>query len=113
MLRTISILFLSVTVASTAFAADSLLRDPTQPPDVQQLVASVVGKDGLIVSSITYGKTRKHAVVNGKAVVVGDKIGNVTVVSIMPDAVRFRDASEEFEVPLLKSEIKSFKSQKE
>ena len=104
-------LFFLMSVAN-ADVANTTMRDPTQPSNIKDTAQSV-GKSGLVVSSIVYGKYRKHAIVNGEVVGVGDKIGDIEVVAVDPDSVRFKDAEGEFDVPLLKLEVKTFKDKKE
>lgn len=93
--------------------ANAELRDPTKPPGANETTPSQIGKGGLVVSSIVYGKRRKHATINGEVLGVGDKVGNIEVVGITPDSVRFKDEEGEFDIPLLKSGVKISKIKKE
>lgn len=52
---------------------------PAEPPPPRE--------PDVVVNSILYSSTRRLAMVNGRTVRVGQRIGGVTVVDILPDAI--------------------------
>jgi hypothetical protein len=80
--------FAAFVFLSAGALAETDLPDPTQPPagvfipqgEGQSGAASPGG--GLILQSVLISPTRKAAIISGKTLALGDKIGNANVVSI-------------------------------
>ena len=85
--RTIT-LMLAALPATGALAADDSLRDPTRP-DTATVPAAVEHAPTVryVVSAIFYSSDRRVAVVNGRAVSVGDRLGAARVVAIGPESL--------------------------
>ena len=104
------LLLIDVTVAQGA----APMRDPTKPPDYkeQSQSAEAIGRESLVVNTIIYSKQRKVAVVNGQFLQAGDKISGFEVVEITPQMVRFKGEEGEFELSLVKHDVKTRSKQK-
>jgi MSHA biogenesis protein MshK len=73
------------------------LVDPTQPPGASAPSgpgASPSGAFGPVLSSIVLGPHRRFAVIDGREVRVGDKVGDARLVAIDADSVRLRAGRE-------------------
>ena len=89
-MKTISLL--AVLLATSAPAAAQVLVDPMRPAtaghgDAEVAAARSVGP---VLEQIVLGDGRKFAVISGRRVAVGDKLGDATVVSIGPDQVTLK-----------------------
>ena len=103
----IFLFFLLICFAAAA-SAETTMRDPTKPPDYNDPNVVVgIGKDGLVVSAIIYSKQRKVALVNGEFHQAGDEVAGFKIIEINPNAVRFKGEEGEFDVPLVKREVKT------
>jgi MSHA biogenesis protein MshK len=70
------------------------LSDPTQPPSFSGLPAeSPAAPGGPALQSILVGPGRRHAVIDGRQVKVGDRVGDARIVAIDFDAVRLREGT--------------------
>lgn len=109
-----NVLFFGLTTVLSGMPLVTIaLEDPTQPPG---FVSSANGTgSGQVpawqVSSILIAKDRRLAVVNGKTVKRGEKVGGARVVSISPTAVRLRNSVETFTVKLLPAQVKSVREE--
>ena len=72
---------------SARAAADSLV-DPTRPPQASD-AASAPLQDGLRVEAVLRSKERDLAIVNGKIVRAGDRVGGVQIEAILVDGIRY------------------------
>ena len=68
-----------VAVANLCLGAD-LLRDPTRPYTARELTAATAPH--FVVNAIIISSERRVAIVNGRRVGIGDKVGNATVIAI-------------------------------
>lgn len=79
------------------------LPDPTRPP--QRFIAPVasgsVEPKSWQLGSILIAPQRRVAVINGRPLSVGDRVGGAKVIGIEPDRVRLRQGSKEFVLNLL------------
>jgi MSHA biogenesis protein MshK len=76
-------------LSMTAEAAGAeRLADPTRPPDART-VSSVPAPDALRVEAVLRSTQRDLAIVNGKLVRAGDRIGSARIEAILPDGVRY------------------------
>lgn len=68
------------------------LRDPMRPP--QRAVARNSAVSGVpVVSAVFIGATHRAAIVNGKLVHVGDRLGAYTIVALLDDGIRYQSGS--------------------
>ena len=87
-----------------AAANDSLvgLPDPTRPSSaVGDGDGVATGVHGLVLQSVLIAPQRRVAVINGKTLAVGERIGDVTVAAIRPHEVVVKRASGEFTLRLV------------
>ena len=73
------------------------LSDPMQPPAVMAPAGAATGEQtlggGLVLQSTLLSKGRRIAMIDGKPMKVGDRIGRARIVSIDPGAVTLREAN--------------------
>lgn len=73
------------------------LSDPMRPPAYAAPEGGAAGElpsgGGLVLQSTLLSKGRRIAVIDGKPVKVGDRIGKARIVSIDPGAVTLREAN--------------------
>lgn len=69
------------------------LADPTRPPSVAGLAVmdSGGGASGPVLQSILLSSKRRLAVIDGRVVKVGDRIGEARIVAIDYDSVKISD----------------------
>ena len=80
------------------------LRDPMRPP--QRAVArngAVAGAP--VVSAMFIGATHRAAIVNGKLVHAGDRLGAYTIVALLADGIRYQSGSIVREQRLVASDL--------
>ena len=84
----IGLMSLSVAMPSVAQA----LADPTRPPNTMETSAaeSGAGTSGPVLKSILLSSNRRLAVIDGRTVNVGDRVGNARVIAIDTDSVKLR-----------------------
>jgi MSHA biogenesis protein MshK len=91
--------------AAPVFAEESLagLPDPTRPSFAQGdgTEGSASGQHGLVLQSVLIGPQRRLAVINGRTLAVGERIGDVTVAVIHPHEVVLKRTSGEFTLRLV------------
>jgi MSHA biogenesis protein MshK len=73
-----------------AVSADTL-RDPTRPPDAQSAFVAP-GSQPIRVEAILSSRERMLAIVNGKVVRAGDRIGDARIDEVMNDGIRYTRA---------------------
>jgi len=83
--------FALLSAGGPAFA--QALADPTRPPNLSGLPSGAAGASvsGPVLQSIVLSPERKIAVISGKLVGIGDRVGEATLVSIDFDSVRLRE----------------------
>ncbi len=83
-------------------ASAETLRDPTQPPDAGSALADLLAAElpPPRVSSILISANRRHAVIDGDRVQVGDLLPEGEVVAIEPTEVRLDGPEGPFRLPL-------------
>lgn len=108
------LMFGMLAIAIPVFAAE--FKDPTRPPwYATQPVTGLVTQDRLqlgyadswVLSSTLISGTQKLAMINGRLLGKGDKVGNMTVVDIRPDKAVLRIDNENIEIMLVRNKIKS------
>lgn len=69
------------------------LADPTRPPNFAGLPfgATPAAPSGPLLQSIVLSPKRRLAVIDGKLVGIGDRVGDATLVAIEIDSVRLRE----------------------
>jgi hypothetical protein len=72
--------------AATVTRADDALADPTQPGS---RAASRVHSGGLQVQGIITRSGTRIAIVDGRLVRAGDRVGNVVIQEVLPEGVRY------------------------
>lgn len=91
----------SVLPARAADMFDSL-PDPTRPSGWSSGGDRVAtGVHGLVLQSVLIAPQRRLAVINGKTLAVGERIGDVTVTAIQPHEVVVKRASGELTLRLV------------
>jgi MSHA biogenesis protein MshK len=93
LVATVAALFVALPSAAQA------LTDPTQPPNVSAApLPGAVGVSpttgGPVLQSIMHAPGRHAAMIDGREVRIGDKVGEARVVAIDADSVRLREGSE-------------------
>ena len=78
---------LLLTTLSAKAAADRL-ADPTRPPLASDACASP-SQDSVRVEAVLRSKERDLAIVNGKIVRAGDRVGSVRIEAILVDGIRY------------------------
>jgi len=82
------------------------LDDPTRPPGYALPSAAGTAKTSpWRVNEIVIAKGRRHAVINGRRVRVGDRIRGARLVAIQPDAVHLQSPSRRWVLPLLNGTV--------
>jgi MSHA biogenesis protein MshK len=95
---------LGLASALPARAADVFdgLPDPTRPSSALGGGDGVAtGVHGLVLQSVLIAPQRRLAVINGRTLAVGERIGDVTVAAIQPHEVVMKRASGEFTLRLV------------
>lgn len=91
-------------VASTAIA--ETLSDPMQPPNASSFKRSGKTVQSYNLSSILISPDHRSAIINGKNVTVGDRIGNARVTHIQGNEVTITVAGKTRTLTLLPLSIK-------
>lgn len=78
------------------------LTDPTQP----SYYRDASKKQSLHLESILFGENRRVAVINGKALTEGDRIGSAKIISITKDNVKLKRSGELFTLQLQRITIR-------
>lgn len=79
------------------------LPDPTEPPTSLDLqaVAQTAPRAEPVLQAVQRDGTRFYALVDGRSVRVGDRVGDATIVQITPNEVVLRDGSANKKLELL------------
>lgn len=94
---------LIVALAFSACAYAGGLSDPTRPNFGAGAAAATSGWQ---LSSTLISPHRRLAIINGRAVAVGDRIAGATVVAIQPATVQLRTDAGEVTLELVSTDIK-------
>ena len=89
----------------SALAADGL-KDPTQRPAPATADRGVVQPRELNLEAILQSAERYVAIVDGKIVRVGDRVGNATIEEITTDSVRYSRGGREHTIRLARRTVK-------
>jgi hypothetical protein len=87
----------SIVAAIAAVLAATELVDPTLPPSRMEEGSRA---PALLLQGIVQARDHEFAVIDGRHVVQGDRVGAWKVVEIRPDAVWLRDGGRELELRL-------------
>ncbi len=80
------------------------LRDPMRPP--QRAAARSGAVVGLpVVSAVFIGATHRAAIVNGRLVHAGDRVGAYTIVALLDDGIRYQSGTVVREQRLLANDL--------
>jgi hypothetical protein len=96
----------ALAVCALAMAADSLagdLRDPMRPPQ-PRAAQHGLPSGAPVVAALFIGPARRAAIVNGRLVHEGDTLGDVTIVALLADGIRYQRGGALHEQRLLASE---------
>ncbi len=93
MSRTTEAVLATALLALAPWAQAQGLADPTRPPNFSGLTpdGEVAAPAGPVLQSIVLSPGRRFALINGKVVAVGDRVGPATLVAIEIDSVRLRE----------------------
>ncbi len=99
-----------ILVHTTGFAAKLELSDPTRPPGTKIFSPSKprTHAQRWTLSSTLIANHRRHAVINGQIVVVGQRIQNAKIISIHPNEVVLATKQKRFRIKMLTNKIKDF-----
>lgn len=90
-----------------ALPAGAQLDDPTRPPGHRlYLPGGKPAAPSWHVDTIKISEQQRIAVVNGRRVSVGDRVGGATVIEIQPGHVRLRYQNEEIAIQLVPGRIR-------
>ena len=80
-------------VSAAAPASAQALGDPTRPPNFAGLSFSTAeaAPSGPVLQSIVLSPKRRLALIDGKLIGIGDRVGGATLVAIEIDSVRLRE----------------------
>jgi MSHA biogenesis protein MshK len=103
---------LCVVLLSLAAPAPAQLEDPTRPPPSLATppappAEDKVGETSWVLSSILISPSRRLAVINGRTLAPGDKLGDAVVREIRPSGVRLQRGDETVTLPLLPAPVKA------
>ena len=92
MRQMIGIAALAASMTAMPGAAVENLPDPTRPPAALGIPAGdLVASAGPVLQSILISGTRRHAIIDGRIVRVGDKVGGAQVAEIKQGEVVLKD----------------------
>lgn len=85
--------------ATYAYIGTASLHDPTSPPNTTSLNTH---KGNFQINAIFTNKdpTKNSVVIDGRTLVVGDKIAGATILTIMQNEVRLKDNHGEFTISM-------------
>lgn len=96
-------LWLAIIVVSVAIPSQvCALTDPTQPVQYRAATKRV----NLNLESILFSEARRVAVINGKALQEGEKLGSARVISIGKDVVRVQQQGKTYDLKLQRPTIR-------
>ena len=81
------------TLAAARPVSAQVLGDPTRPPSLSGLSfgAAAATPSGPVLQSIVLSPRRRLALIDGKLIGIGDRVGGATLVAIEIDSVRLRE----------------------
>ena len=93
-----------------SYADTKPLRDPTRPPHKKQVnsTSTISQTPGWYLTSTLIAQGRRHAVINGQLVSLGETIQKAKLVSIEPNKVWLVFNKKRFSINLLAKDIKDF-----
>lgn len=97
-------LVLAALLASGLVEAGSL-ADPMRPFSVARAPQGKVVSE-FSVTAVFHSEERRVAVVNGRIVKVGDRLGDIRIVEILPDGVRYERQGREFTIRVASQAVK-------
>lgn len=101
------LLCLAVAMPVPGLLAADLLDDPMRPPHYSAPAGGrPAARVSYTLSSVVIGLDRRVAVVNGRTVTVGDRIGAATVVDIQPSDVTLARDGRRFVISLVTLDVK-------
>jgi len=100
-----ALLLLAGSLLPSALQAE-VLDDPMRPPAVISSHQTKKEGSGYQLNSIFISPTRRSAIINGKSVSVGDRVGNARVIEIQATEVRISLAGKTRTLTLLPLSIK-------
>lgn len=80
------------------------VRDPMRPPE-RRVGHQAVTTGAPVLSALFIGATRRAAIVNGRLVHEGDRLGDYTIVALLDDGIRYQSRGELHEQHLLANEL--------
>lgn len=99
----VAALIIAVHVVASAANADDALKDPTRPPgESEQKRAPAVA---LRLEAILDSAQRRVAIVSGRVVNAGDRLGGAIIEEITSDSVRYTRAGREHTIRLQRDQI--------
>jgi len=76
------------------------LRDPTRPPQPKVPAPQAARATGPVLSAVLSFEGRRTAIFDGRLVRAGSVVGPYTIEAVLADGVRYRRASEMYELHL-------------
>lgn len=101
-----AVLALALWLAAMAAVADEPVADPMRPPAVQGRAPAEDQARTLVLHSTLVSGPQRSAVINGRVVTVGERIGGARVLEILPGEVRLRGAQGQFRLRLNNQHVK-------
>jgi len=104
-----SVITLIVTLFCQLSAYAEALVDPTRPPSHKASSKSLIGIKAApkwVLSSTLIAPARRLAIINGKTVSVGQRVGTARVLSIEPSQVAIIEGNKEIVLRLLPDGLK-------
>ena len=91
--RTAAALVALATLAAAKPVSAQVLGDPTRPPNFSglSLGAAAATPSGPVLQSIVLSPRRRLALIDGKLIGIGDRVGGATLVAIEIDSVRLQE----------------------
>ncbi len=90
-------------------APASALDDPMRPPSFDpggRVGSAPAGPSGFSLTSTLVSPDRRVAVINGRTLAVGERIGGAEIIEILPDRVRIRRGKKESTLTLAPVNVK-------
>lgn len=111
MSKRILTLTLTLSLALLGTASAETINDPMRPPGKAMLAATASGKQAVAaryrLDSVIIAPNRRQAIINGKRLSLGERIGNATLIDVQATQVTLRLAGKPYIVTLLPLSIKT------
>jgi len=106
----ILIVFAFFIISSSTLASNPEIKlaDPTRPPNTKSSIIKQRPSPRWILSSTLIANNRRHAVINGRIVRIGQTILQAKIISIQPTSVWFVLRKKRFRIKMLANNIKDF-----